>query len=109
MPRGSGLALTLDLERAIHNFTPSRHPRPHHHHHNIITMMASRFFPATLRSAAVARAPTAVARSSQAIPRRFASTAKDPLLAEQKHATEHAAKSADLWRKISMYFCLPGA
>lgn len=72
-------------------------------------MMASRFFPTTLRSAAVARAPTAVARSSQAIPRRFASTAKDPLLAEQEHATEHAAKSADLWRKISMYFCLPGA
>ncbi|PWO00491.1 mitochondrial cytochrome c oxidase subunit VIa [Tilletiopsis washingtonensis] len=31
------------------------------------------------------------------------------LLAERKHAVEHAAGSADLWRKISMYVCLPGS
>lgn len=105
-PTGSHLSLAAIDD---HNFSllSSSSPSPH-----IITM-ASRFFaPATLRSAA-ARAPSAVARrqAPTAVPRRFASGSahKDPLLAEQEHATEHAAKSADLWRKISMYFCLPGA
>ncbi|KAE8254604.1 hypothetical protein A4X13_0g3351 [Tilletia indica] len=28
---------------------------------------------------------------------------------ERKHAADHAGKSADLWRKISLYVCIPGA
>ncbi|KAK0544891.1 Cytochrome c oxidase subunit 6A [Tilletia horrida] len=28
---------------------------------------------------------------------------------ERKHIADHAAKSADLWRKISMFVCIPGA
>ena len=78
--------------------------------------MAARIFAQTFPRAALrAAAPVrmAVPRSMQlTAPKRFSSTSvnvKDPLLAEQEHAKEHAVKSADLWRKITMYICVPGA
>lgn len=74
--------------------------------------MASRLF--MPRGAALARAPFTAQRAGTVarVPKRFNSTTvevKDPLLVEQEHAKEHAAKSAELWRKISMYICIPGS
>lgn len=75
--------------------------------------MASRFFsPSTARL--LARQPVAAPMQRLAVPKRFnssssASIGKDPLLEEQAHAKDHAAKSAELWRKLSFYVCLPGA
>ncbi|CAO1637992.1 unnamed protein product [Parajaminaea phylloscopi] len=68
--------------------------------------MSARFI-----SRAAARAGPALRQQPAAVPRRFASSgvAKDPIFIEQEHAKEHASKTADLWRKISMYGCLPGA
>ena len=43
-------------------------------------------------------------------PRAYSSAAgTNEFLAERAHVKDHAAKSADLWRKVSMYVCIPGA
>ncbi|CAO1614537.1 unnamed protein product [Sympodiomycopsis kandeliae] len=75
--------------------------------------MASRLFtPSIARGGAASlRAPLRAQRSLIA-PKRFNSTTvnvKDARLVEHEHAKEHAAKSAELWRKISMYVCIPGS
>lgn len=66
------------------------------------------------------RVPLARAAAPSVVPRRAASTAStlvhwkpSPELTksfvdERQHAYEHAAKSADLWRKISIYALIPG-
>ncbi|PWZ03143.1 mitochondrial cytochrome c oxidase subunit VIa [Testicularia cyperi] len=42
--------------------------------------------------------------------RRLATAAENSeFLAEREHIKEHAAKSADLWRKVSLYVCIPGS
>lgn len=64
--------------------------------------MASRFIIPTAR-AALQRQPAGL------LGRRFASTAaRDPIFAEQEASKAHAAGSAELWRKISVYICIPG-
>ncbi|KAK0522110.1 Cytochrome c oxidase subunit 6A [Tilletia horrida] len=63
-------------------------------------------FALTARSAAVARRPAVAAVQRRSI---ASAPVGEEFIKERKHTAEHAAKSADLWRKISMYVCLPGA
>ncbi|KDN50845.1 mitochondrial cytochrome c oxidase subunit VIa [Tilletiaria anomala UBC 951] len=61
---------------------------------------------------AVKRSGVLAARAPSAAPLRQFSTAgaqTNEFIAERQHIKDHAAKSADLWRKVSMYVCLPGA
>ncbi|KAK0524631.1 Cytochrome c oxidase subunit 6A [Tilletia horrida] len=62
-------------------------------------------FALTARSAAVARRPAVAAVQRRSI---ASAPVGEEFIKERKHTAEHAAKSADLWRKISMYVCLPG-
>ncbi|KAN0060628.1 Cytochrome c oxidase subunit 6A [Thecaphora frezii] len=64
--------------------------------------MASRF--ATL----LTRQGTGLARSTLARNYSTASAGSE-FIAERTHIKEHAAKSAELWRKVSMYVCIPGS
>ncbi|KAJ1032649.1 hypothetical protein NDA16_000672 [Ustilago loliicola] len=53
---------------------------------------------------------SAVARVQQQSVRRLATaTGENEFVAERLHHKEHAGKSADLWRKVSMYVCIPGS
>ena len=73
--------------------------------------MASRLLaPRMFRAPALAVAQRTAATSP--ISKRLSSTAvnvKDPLLVEQEHAKAHAAKSAEFWRKVTVYICIPGS
>lgn len=76
--------------------------------------MASRLLaPRMFRAPALALTQrTAAAAAASPISKRLSSTVvnvKDPLLVEQEHAKEHAAKSADFWRKVTYYICIPGS
>ncbi|SPC60902.1 related to COX13 - cytochrome-c oxidase chain VIa [Ustilago sp. UG-2017b] len=52
----------------------------------------------------------AVARVQQQSVRRLATAAgENEFVAERVHHKEHAGKSADLWRKVSMYVCIPAS
>ncbi|EQB45541.1 hypothetical protein CGLO_15578 [Colletotrichum gloeosporioides Cg-14] len=63
--------------------------------------MSARLFSAAARSAA--RAPAA--RST--VQRRFASTTDNAFVREREAAKHHAAGTTELWRKISIYACIP--
>ncbi|SPO21732.1 related to COX13 - cytochrome-c oxidase chain VIa [Ustilago trichophora] len=54
---------------------------------------------------------SAVSRvQGQSAIRRLATAAGETeFVAERMHQKEHAAKSADLWRKVSLYVCIPGS
>ncbi|EPQ30264.1 uncharacterized protein PFL1_02380 [Pseudozyma flocculosa PF-1] len=65
--------------------------------------MASRF--ATLLS----RQGTGLARSALARGYSTGAATGNEFVAERMHIKEHAAKSADLWRKVSIYVCIPGS
>ncbi|CAD6893609.1 unnamed protein product [Tilletia controversa] len=63
------------------------------------------------RSAFALTARAATRSAVSAAPRRSIASAPvgEEFINERKHAAEHAGKSADLWRKISLYVCIPGA
>ncbi|EST06255.1 Cytochrome c oxidase, subunit VIa [Kalmanozyma brasiliensis GHG001] len=53
---------------------------------------------------------TTTARVQTGAVRRLATAAgENEFLAERMHHKEHAGKSADLWRKVSLYVCIPGS
>ncbi|PWN50312.1 mitochondrial cytochrome c oxidase subunit VIa [Violaceomyces palustris] len=68
--------------------------------------MASRF-----ASSLALRTLRSTTNLPQLASRRYASTATtgNEFVSERQHIKEHAAKSADLWRKLSLYLCIPGS
>ncbi len=73
--------------------------------------MASRgLFSLASRRSALAVRPVAARRfASSSAPSTSTSSAAADFVAERHHVKEHAGKSAELWRKLSMYVCIPGA
>ncbi|KAL9937579.1 hypothetical protein V8E36_003124 [Tilletia maclaganii] len=65
-------------------------------------------FALSARARAAAPAMRTMAAPAQQRTIASAPVGKD-FINERKHAAEHAAQSADLWRKISFYVCIPGA
>ncbi|PWN43751.1 mitochondrial cytochrome c oxidase subunit VIa [Ceraceosorus guamensis] len=64
-----------------------------------------------LGAGARARLSPLVASQAQTTSRRFQSvypTTGADFIAERRHQEEHAAKSAELWRRIFYYVCIPG-
>ncbi|PWN89343.1 hypothetical protein FA10DRAFT_267919 [Acaromyces ingoldii] len=70
--------------------------------------MNARFVARPLASASRSLAARQLA---QPVARRFASSEAmgQELVHERDHAKDHAGKSADMWRKVSVYGCIPFA
>ena len=76
--------------------------------------MATRSLFSTVARQAALRSSAARVSTAPTVARRFASTGSastggNEFIEERHHIKDHAAKSADLWRKVSMYICIPGA
>ncbi|KAH6688864.1 cytochrome c oxidase polypeptide VIa [Plectosphaerella plurivora] len=52
-------------------------------------------------------APRFAAQLRTPVQRRLASSGENAFVRERQHVKEHAAGSTDLWKKISIYGCIP--
>lgn len=103
----------LEPKRTLLTFTSSS-PSPNSTHSFIIIIimnpasLTSRF---TLRSTSIRSVGALRSTIGQQSQRRFAASESmgQDLIKERNHHKDHAGKSADLWRKVSIYGCVPFA